>query len=124
MQQFLADVDSADIAAVVATYAPEFLCVRVADEGGFATLTREQMAAFLNRPGGHATAAGASIPTRETAIHHAEMIGDTGVVLLTRVKNLGNGWEPLFYTFLWRKQEEHWQLLREYVHQKNIPKWR
>ena len=62
------------------------------------------------------------IPTKETTIHHAEVIGDTGYVLLTRVKDLGHGWEPMFYSLVWRKHDGEWRLLREFVHQKSIPK--
>jgi hypothetical protein len=109
---------------VAATYAPEFMCVRVADEGGFVQLTREQMLAFWNatssppagQPGTH------SIPTQKTTIHYAEALGDTGFVLLTRIKNIGNGWEPMFYSLVWKRQDSNWRLLREFVHQKSIPK--
>jgi hypothetical protein len=94
----------------------------VADEGGFARLSREQMLGFFNRPGGPTKGAAHAIPTKETTIHHAEAIGDTGFVLLTRIKDLGKGWEPMFYTLVWRKRDGQWRLLREYVHQKSIPK--
>ena len=123
---FIEAADKADAAAIAATYEPDFTCVRVADEGGFARLSREQMLGFFNRPGGQAKAqpkgAVHAIPTKETTIHHAEVIGDTGYVLLTRIKDLGHGWEPMFYTLVWRKHGDDWRLLREYVHQKSIPK--
>ena len=59
----------------------------------------------------------------ETTIHHAELVGDTGLILMTRVKDLGNGWEPMFYNLLWKKQDGDWRLLREFVHQKSAPQW-
>jgi ketosteroid isomerase-like protein len=121
-ERFVAAADQADVAAITATYDPEFTCIRVADEGGFARLSREQMLGFFNRPAGQGAGAAHAIPTKETTIHHAEVIGDTGFVLLTRIKDLGKGWEPMFYTLVWRKRDGQWRLLREYVHQKSIPK--
>jgi hypothetical protein len=119
---FIESADKADVAAIAAVYDPEFTCVRVADEGGFARLSREQMLGFFGRPGGQAKAQGHAIPTKETTIHHAEVIGDTGYVLLTRIKDLGHGWEPMFYTLVWKRSGGEWHLLREFVHQKSIPR--
>ncbi len=125
VEHFIEAADKGDIKTVAATYAPEFMCVRVADEGGFVQLTREQMLAFFRnatsslpagQPGAH------SIPTQKTTIHYAEALGDTGFVLLTRIKNAGNGWEPMFYNLVWQRQGSDWRLLREFVHQKSIPK--
>ncbi len=125
MEHFIAAVDKADVATVAAAYAPDFCCVRVADEGGFAHLSREQMLAFLNRAVAHAAggkSGGEAVATRETVFHHAEVRGDTGFVLLTRVKNLGSGWEPLFYNFVWQRHEGGWRLVREFAHQKTVPR--
>ena len=125
VEHFIEAADKGDIKTVAATYAPEFICVRVADEGGFVQLTRAQMLAFwrnatssppAGQPGTH------SIPTQKTTIHYAEALGDTGFVLLTRIKNIGNGWEPMFYNLVWKRQGSDWRLLREFVHQKSIPK--
>jgi ketosteroid isomerase-like protein len=125
VERFIEAADHGDVATVAATYAPEFMSVRVADEGGFVQFTREQMLAFwrnatsslpAGQPGAH------SIPTQKTTIHYAEVLGDTGFVLLTRIKNIGNGWEPMFYNLVWKRQDSNWRLLREFVHQKSIPK--
>jgi ketosteroid isomerase-like protein len=123
-ERFIAAADRADAAAIAAAYDPEFTCVRVADEGGFARLSREQMLGFFNRPAakGQGQGQGHAIPTKETTIHHAEALGDTGFVLLTRIKDLGHGWEPMFYTLVWKRHDGGWRLLREYVHQKSIPR--
>jgi ketosteroid isomerase-like protein len=124
--RFVESADRGDVAAITAAYDPEFTCVRVADEGGFAKLSRDQMLGFFGKAvaqgKGKGGGGGHAIPTKETTIHHAEAIGDTGFVLLTRVKDLGHGWEPMFYTLVWRKAGGEWRLLREYVHQKSIPK--
>jgi hypothetical protein len=64
------------------------------------------------------------IPTKETVIHHAEVVGDPGFVLMTRVKDLGSGWEPMYYSLVWRKRDGKWELLREFVHQRSVPKRR
>ena len=96
----------------------------MADEGGFAKLSREQMLGFFGRPGAAQAKGPAAhaIPTKETTIHYAEVLGDTGYVLLTRIKDLGKGWEPMFYTLVWKHSGGEWHLLREFVHQKSIPK--
>lgn len=125
VEHFIASADKADVAAVAALYDPAFACVRVADAGGFVHLTREQMLSFWHRAGGHSKPSGGhSVPTRETVLHHAEVIRDTGFVLLTRVKDLGSGWEPIYYNLVWQKQESGWLLLREFVHQRTVPRWR
>ena len=125
VEHFIEAADRGDVATVAAIYAPDFMCVRVADEGGFVQLTREQMLAFWKNAASKSTGSGSgaqSIPTQKTTIHHAEVLGDTGYVLLTRIKNIGNGWEPMFYNLVWKKQGSDWRLLREFVHQKSIPK--
>lgn len=126
--RFLASADSADTASLAEIYDQSFTCIRVADEGGFVRLSREQMLAFLDQALKDATArtAGsghAAVQARETTIHHAEVIGDTGLILMTRVKDLGSGWEPMFYNLVWKKQDGSWRLLREFVHQRSTPKW-
>lgn len=125
VERFIQSADAADVEAVAALYDPAFACVRVADEGGFVHLTREQMLAFWHRAGGHSGGPGGhSVPTRETVLHHAEVAGDVGFVLLTRVKDLGSGWEPMAYCLVWKKQGSDWHLLREFVHQRTVPRWR
>ena len=127
MGRFLASADSADTASLVEIYESNFTCVRVADDGGFVRLSREQMLAFLEQAVKDATArpngiGHASVQTRETIIHHAELIGDTAQMLMIRVKDLGNGWEPMFYSLVWKKQGDDWRLWREFVHQCRLPK--
>src|SRR5258706_3741889 len=125
VEHFIEAADKGDIKTVAGTYAPEFMCVRVSDEGGVVQLTRQQMLAFFRnatsslpagQPGAH------SIPTQKTTIHYAAALGDTGFVLLTRIKNIGNCWEPMFYNLVLKRQGSDWRLLREFVHQKSIPK--
>ena len=125
VEQFVQAVDRGDVKAVAATYSPEFLNVRVSDDGGFVQLSGAQILAMLkpsSAAGGASAPVPASVPTKETVIHHAEVIGDMGYVLMTRVKNLGSGWEPMYYSLVWRKRDDKWELLREFVHQRTIPK--
>jgi SnoaL-like domain len=123
LDRFLGAADAVDLDSISAIYAPDFLCVRVADEGGFARLTREQMLSFLKQATS-GQAHGHSIPVKNSVIHHAEILGNTALVLVTRVKDLGNGWEPLFYSLLWTRQDLTWHLSREFVHQRTVPNWR
>jgi hypothetical protein len=125
VEHFIDAADRGDIATIVSIYDPKFRCVRVADEGGFVELSREQMIAFWKNVTGKTTGSQPGAPvilTQKTTIHYAEVVGDTGFVLLTRIKNIGNGWEPMFYNLVWKKQGSNWRLLREFVHQKSIPK--
>jgi hypothetical protein len=122
VEEFVKAVDNRDIAVVAAAYSPEFLNVRVADDGGFVRLSGRQILAMLNP-----TVAGEAppiqpIPARDTVIHHAEVIGEMGFVLMTRVKDLGAGWEPMYYSLIWQKRAGSWELLREFVHQRSGPR--
>ena len=123
VESFLAAADQVDLDSIAATYSEDFLCVRVADEGGFTQLTREQMLSFLKRSTSGA-AGGHSVPSKDSQVHHAEIFGDMALVLVTRVKNLGKGWEPMFYTLLWKQHGNTWTLCREFVHQRTVPNWR
>ena len=123
VERFVEAVDKGDIATVAATYHPDFQNVRIADDGGFTRLSREQILAVLQPRVGNAATGLSSVPTRDTVIHHAETIGDMGFVLMIRVKNLGSGWEPMYYSLVWQRQGEQWRLLREFVHQRTVPKW-
>jgi hypothetical protein len=128
MGRFLAAADSADTASLAEIYDRTFTCIRVADDGGFVHLSRQQMLAFLDqtvKDAARSSGSGhAAVQTRETTIHHAELVGDTGLVLMTRVKDLGNGWEPMLYNLVWKKRDGNWHLLREFVHQKSTPEWK
>jgi len=124
-ERFLAAADRGDVATLAATYTQDFMNVRVADEGGFVQLSRAQMLAFWQNAIRNSAGGGAGTPvvsTQKTTIHHVEVLGDTGFVLLTRIKNIGNGWEPMFYNLVWKKQDSEWKLLREFVHQKSVPR--
>jgi hypothetical protein len=127
MESLLTSADKADVASMATIYDKDFLCVRAADEGGLGRLTREQMLAFMDqavKKASRGPASGhAAVQTRETTIHHAELISDTAFVLMTRIKDLGSGWEPMFYALVWKKSGNSWRLLREFVHQKSAPKW-
>jgi hypothetical protein len=93
---FMEASDKANIAVISAMYDPTFENVRVADQGGVISLSRAQILNILQMPGRPV------IPTQSTTIAHLEVIGDMGFVLLIRVKDLGNGWEPMFYSLVWR----------------------
>ncbi|HWZ97548.1 MAG TPA: nuclear transport factor 2 family protein [Candidatus Dormibacteraeota bacterium] len=122
VESFLSAADTANVDRLAATYAPDFLCIRVADAGGFAQLTAEQMLSFMRRAIS-GKAVGHAVPTKTSTIHHAEILGDSAIVLVTRMKDLGNGWEPLFYTLIWQRANSTWHLQREIVHQKSAPNW-
>ena len=131
VSRFLAAVDSGDVDSILAAYDSDFVCTRVADTGGFVRMSREDMVRFWERldsrriwPASADGGATTTIQTRETVIHSAEVMGDMGYVLMTRMKNLGNGWEPMFYCLVWqRRYSGQWFLLREFVHQRTVPRW-
>ncbi|CAN5359174.1 hypothetical protein BH10BAC1_BH10BAC1_13930 [soil metagenome] len=116
VEKFMNASDSSDLDTIFKTYAPNFLNVRVVDDGTIIRLNKDQMISILS------TMSGKVGPTRSTAIQHIEVIGNEGYVLLTRIKDLGNGWEPMFYSLVWKKEDGKWLFLREFVHQKSSPK--
>jgi hypothetical protein len=115
VEQFIEAADHADADSVGSMYAPDFVNVRITDAGEIVRLDRGQLLSFFSRAGGK------HIPTKTTTIHQVEIVGDTGYVLLTRVKDLGNGWEPMFYSLVWKRRGEGWHLWREFVHQRALP---
>jgi hypothetical protein len=115
-EQFIEAADHADSDTAASMYAPDFVNIRITDAGDVVRLNREQLLSFFARPGGQ------HIPTKSSTIHHVEVTADSGFVLLTRIKDLGNGWEPMFYSLVWERQGDKWLLLREFVHQRSIPK--
>jgi uncharacterized protein DUF4440 len=124
VERFVEAADKGDAAVLATTYSPDFLKMWVADDGGLACLTGEQVLSILRANGSR----NHSLPTRETVIHRAEIVGDSGFVLMTRMKDLGNGWEPTFHSLIWglcwNESGGKWLLLREFVHQKSFPKLR
>jgi hypothetical protein len=123
VESFLSAADTANVDRLASVYAPDFACIRVADAGGFVQLTADQMLSFMRRAVSGQANIKHAVPTQSTKVHHIEIFGDSAIVLLTRTKNLGNGFEPLFYTLLWKLESGTWHLQREIVHQKSAPNW-
>jgi ketosteroid isomerase-like protein len=115
VDQFIEAADRSDTATVASMYAHDFVNVRITDEGDVVRLERGQLLAIFGRVGGH------HIPTKSTTVQHVEVDGNAGFVLLTRIKDLGNGWQPMFYSLVWKRQGEKWLLSREFVHQRSLP---
>jgi ketosteroid isomerase-like protein len=115
VERFIEAGDRSDLSTISSMYDPDFTNVRVADTGAVTHLTRAQILSILERGGVRA-------PTQSTSIHHVDILGNMGLVLLTRVKDLGGGWEPMFYSLIWRRQGNEWLLLREFVHQRSMPR--
>src|SRR5262245_49950435 len=55
VERFVEAVDKGDIVTVAATYSPDFQNVRIADDGGFTRLSREQILSMLKPQAGNAT---------------------------------------------------------------------
>jgi hypothetical protein len=125
LADFLAKVDSGKSAAVIAYYDNNFLSVRVVDAGQFIRMDYTQMVNFWKSLSARQPAANGlnykAITTQSTTIHYIEVLGDTAYVLLTRVKDLGNGPEPMFYNLVWVSKNNKWYLFREIVHQRTLP---
>ena len=117
VEQFVTAFDQGDAAALASIYSPDFLNIHVDGSDTMAQLTGEQILYILKASNGAAHA----LPAKEPVVHHAEDSGDSGYVLMSRLKNLGNGWEPVFYNLIWRKTSEKWLLFREFVWQNAFP---
>ena len=120
--RFAAAADAGDVDFLAKTYSADFVNVRVSDDGGFVQLSRDQILLILSPKQGGTGPAFHPVPVKETVIHYANIAGNIGFVMMTRVKDMGNGWEPMVYTLVWQKQEGQWKLQREFVHQKTLPK--
>lgn len=126
VEQYVKAAGEGDHETLAATYSPDFSHVWVADDGGQAELTGEQILFILK-----ATAkTWRPRPARETKIHRAEihrasnhageLACEWGEVLVTRLRDLGAGWEPEFLTQIWRKMAGKWLLSREFVHRRRF----
>lgn len=125
VMDFISKADSGKITDVINYYDPHFLSVRVVDAGQFIKMDYNQMVSFWKMLAGRQTQANSSnrkvILSTSTVIHNLEIIGDTGYVIMTRVKDFGNGPEPVFYVLIWVYKNNKWFLLREIVHQRTMP---
>lgn len=121
---YMEDVDSGKYEKIIPFYDSAFLSIRVVDAGEFIKMDYKQMVYFWNMQIKKQTTKSFdhhSITTQKTTIHYMEILGDTGYVLLARIKNLGNGLEPMFYTLIWINKNDRWYLFREIVHQRSMP---
>ena len=114
VERFLMAADQGDPSRIASIYSPDFINIRVSDDGGFAQLTGPQILTIL----GQSSGGNHTIPARETVIHHAEIVGDNGFVLMTRMKD-----QPMFHSLVWQKRNGQWLLVREFIRQKDFPTW-
>lgn len=124
LADYMEKVDSGKFAEVIPYYDSNFLSIRVVDAGQFIKMDYRQMVYFWKMQLNKQTANSfnlQSIVTKKTTIHYIEVLGDTAYVLLTRIKDLGNGPEPMFYNLIWINKNNKWYLLREIVHQRTMP---
>ncbi len=122
---FMAKTDSDKYAEIIPYYDTNFLSIRVVDAGQFIKMDYKQMVYFWkmqsDKQAERNTLHRQAIVTQKTTIHYIEILGDTGYVLLTRIKDLGSGFEPMFYNLIWTRKNNKWYLLREIVHQRTMP---
>lgn len=114
VENFISASDQGDLGAIINFYASGFLNVRVTDQGEVIRIDKDQMVHLLsNWNGPH-------VETKSTSIEHVEVLGNMGFALLVRIKNLGNGWAPMFYNLVWTRENGKWLFLREFVFQKSF----
>ncbi|MEP6747841.1 MAG: hypothetical protein ABJB86_08945 [Bacteroidota bacterium] len=124
---FMEKVDSGKYQEIIPFYDPGFLSIRVVDEGQLIKMNYQQMIYFWKTISGRVAADSTHRPpiiTQKTTVHYVEISGDTGLVLMTRIKDLGHGPEPMFYSLTWIYKNDKWNLLREIVHQRTLPNFR
>jgi len=124
-RDFIQQVDSGRSDQAIAYYDSAFISIRVVDAGQFIKMDYQQMISFWNmQKNRQKSTSGFShmaIKNQNTIIHFVEIIGNTGYVIMTRIKDLGSGFEPLFYNLIWINKNGKWYLLREIVHQRTLP---
>jgi hypothetical protein len=124
LTDYMEKVDSGKYAEVIPCYDSGFLSIRVVDTGPFIKMNYSQMVYFWKMQISKQTANSfnhRAIATQKTTILYLEILGDTSCVLLTRIKDLGNGPEPIFYNLTWINKNGKWLLFREIVHQRTLP---
>ncbi len=125
LKTFMDKADSAEYAALIPYYDSGFLSLRVVDEGPFIKMDYKQMIAFWNMQLNRQQTANSfnhrDIINGKTTIYYIEISGDTATVILTRIKDLGKGPEPMFYDLTWINKNNKWYLFREIVHQRTMP---
>jgi regulation of enolase protein 1 (concanavalin A-like superfamily) len=72
VEQFIEAAGRSDSATVAAMYAPDFVNVRITDEGEVVRLERKQILSIYSQAGGH------HMPTKSTTIQHIDVVGDPG----------------------------------------------
>ena len=98
VENFIGAMDKGELPAITNSYDCGFLNVRITDQNGVIRINRDEMIHMLsnwNR---------SHVETQSTTIHHLEVLSDMGFVLLDRIKDLENGWEPVFYCHLWNRE--------------------
>jgi ketosteroid isomerase-like protein len=113
---FMSASDRGDHEAVAQWYADDFVCHRVPDHGDAVRLPRQTMLDIFARQ---------AVPTNRTGtttVDSVEVIDGMGIVVLRRNKDFGDGDQTMFYCLIWRRGVEgQWRLVREYVHQRQLP---
>ena len=125
LRSFIAKSDSGIYADLIPYYDSGFISIRVVDEGQFIKMDYKQMVGFwqtqINNQQAKSSFNHRSITNGQTTIHYMEILGDTAYIILTRIKDLGKGPEPMFYNLIWINKNNKWYLFREIVHQRTMP---
>jgi hypothetical protein len=125
LNDYMMKVDGGKYLETIPFYDSSFLSIRVVDAGQFIKMNYAQMGSFWKMQAGKQREQNVfdhdAILTQKTTIHYLEVLGNTGYVILTRIKDLGNGPEPMFYDLVWTTKNDRWYLLREIVHQRTLP---
>jgi hypothetical protein len=124
LKTFMEKADSGKYDEIVPYYDSGFLSIRVVDAGQVIRMDYQQMLYFWKMLAGRKISSGVNtggIVTQKTTVHYIEISGSTGYILMTRIKDLGHGPEPMFYNLIWINKAGKWYLLREIVHQKTLP---
>jgi ketosteroid isomerase-like protein len=115
-REYLAAVDSGDLDAMEAFYAPEFVNIRYDRAGQVVNIPRAVFMRML-RGWASAGAGGPVVAAERTEILATSHYGDCASVLMLRVKN----GETVTYNFVWQQRASRWQVLREFTTHDKLP---
>ena len=125
LQDFMQKADSEKYAEVIPYYDSNFVSIRVVDSGPFIKMNYSQMVSFWKMQATRQPSSKSfnhkAIINQSSTVNNIEILGNTAYVLLTRVKDLGSGPEPMFYVLIWTFKKGKWYLFREIVHQRTMP---
>ena len=110
-KQFIHGATHYDMNYIRKIYSDKLLIVRVDEQGNVSTTTKEELVAFFQLRHDES----ASPLSEQAHFHHAAADDDLAIVTLDRTMDLYGRMEKMFFTLIWQKSANGWQVVKESV---------